>query len=379
MNRTWAVTAAVVALAGTGLVSPRAASAAPPPLTPLVVNFTGDIEGARPNGFSSVGVPQITFRDTVASGLSVGDFGTRSHGNAIAGSGPTAALEISLSAPTNALSIAFGNDDPALSNTSDLAQLTLFNGLTQVGQNVVNLNANNAMDQTINTTGEALFNRATFQYVDALGVPKNLTEVVDDVTVDALCTISGTTGDDNLVGTTENDVICGDAGDDTIGGDSGDDVIYGGAGDDTIHGRGGADLIAGGSGNDRVSAGDGQDVVMGEAGNDTLSGGARADQVNGGSGDDVSYGRSGRDYLTDPRGNDVMFGGPGRDQVNGAAGTDRVYGGTGSDRVSGGTGNDQVFGGTGWDQLAGGTGRDRCDGGVGRDIGHSCGLQTRIP
>ena len=377
MNKAWAVTAAVLALAGSGLASPGAASAAT--LTPLVVGFTGDTAGARPNGFSSVGVPQIAFYDTVGSGLSVSDFGAGSHGNALAVSGAASALEIRLSAPTNALSLAFGNDDPAVSDTSDVAVLTLFNGLTRVGENRVNLNANGTMDETINTTGEALFDRVTFQYVDAMGLPKNLTEVVDDVTVDALCTISGTTGDDTLVGTSGNDVICGDAGDDTIRAGSGDDVVYGGAGADRISGGAGSDLISGGSGADRVWAGNGNDEVMGGAGNDTLSAGAGADEVNGGTGNDHLSGDSGRDLLTDPRGSDVMFGGSGRDQVNGSRGTDRVHGGSGRDRVSGGTSNDQVFGGSGRDQLAGGTGRDRCDGGTGRDVGHSCEVRVRIP
>jgi Ca2+-binding RTX toxin-like protein len=377
MNKVWAVSAAVLALAGSGLVSPGSVSAAT--LTPLVVTFTGDTAGAKTNGFSSSGVPQLSFYNTDGPTLDVGDFGTRSHGNAIAVTGPTAALEIRLSALTNAMSLAFGNDDPALSNTSDFAQLTLFNGPTQVGQNRVNLNANNAMDENILTTGEALFNRATFQYVDALGVPKNITEVVDDVTVNALCTISGTTGDDNLVGTPGNDVICGDAGNDTISAGAGADIVYGGTGADTISGSDGADLISGGSGNDRVRASDGNDVIMGDAGNDILSGGAGADEVNGGSGNDLLYGRSGKDYLSDPRGNDVMFGGRGADQVNGVRGTDRVHGGPGRDRVSGGIGNDQVFGGTGRDQLAGGVGQDRCDGGKGRDTGQSCEVRILIP
>ena len=378
MNKVWAVSAAVLALVVSGLVSPGTASAATP--TPVVANFTADSAGAKANGFSSTGVPQLSFYDTAGSGLRVNDFTTRSHGNAIAVfGGTTSALEIRLSAPTNALSLAFGNDDPALSNTSDLARLTLFNGLTQVGQVSVNLNANDAMDETINTTGEALFNRATFQYVDALGVPKNMAEIVDDITVNALCTISGTTGDDTLVGTSGNDVICGDAGNDTISAGAGDDIVYGGVGADRISGGDGADFVSGGSGNDHVSAGDGNDVVMGDSGDDTLRGGAGADQINGGSGNDHLYGQSGKDYLADPRGNDVMFGGTGADRVYGVRGTDRVHGGPGRDQLSGGTGNDQVFGGKGRDQLAGGVGHDRCDGGKGRDHGQSCELSTRIP
>jgi Ca2+-binding RTX toxin-like protein len=378
MNRLWAVGVAVLALVvGGGVVAVGPASAAT--LTPLVVNFTGDTAGAKANGFASAGVPQVTFYDTGGSGLSVGDLGARSHGNAISASGAVSALEIRLSALTNSLGLAFGNDDPASSNTSDLARLTLFNGLTQVGQVNVNLNANATMDENINTTGEALFNRATFQYVDSLGVPKNLTEVVDDVTVNALCTISGTTGNDTLVGTPGNDVICGDAGNDAISAGAGDDIVYGGAGADTISGGDGADLVSGGSGDDHVSTGAGNDVLMGEVGNDTLSGGAGADELNGSFGNDVLKGGSGKDYLGGVKGNDSLFGGAGGDRVYGGAGTDRVAGGPGRDQISGGTGDDQVFGGHGRDVVAGGTGRDHCNGGPGRDTGQSCELRTRIP
>ena len=87
----------------------------------------------------------------------------------------------------------------------------------------------------------------------------------------APCTITGTSGDDELRGTSGADVICGRGGDDRIyggagsdriTGDRGRDVIDGGPGDDTIFGNLGDDVIDGGPGDDRINVvGGGRDIV----------------------------------------------------------------------------------------------------------------------
>jgi Ca2+-binding RTX toxin-like protein len=378
MNNLWAIPAAVLSLAAGGLVSPGVAAAATP--TATVVNFTDDPAGAKANGFASSAAPQVFFYDTSGANLIVADFDNRSHGKALfVGAADESALEIRLPAPTNAISLAFGNDDPGVVNTTDLARLTMFSGTTQVGQVDVHVNANNVMDQTISSSGEALFNRATFQYVDALGVAKNLVEIVDDVSVNPLCTIAGTPGDDNLIGTVGNDVICGDAGDDTISGDTGDDLIYGGAGSDTISGGAGADTIYGGSGDDQVSAGSSNDVVLGGDGNDIVSGGDGADQLNGGTGNDDISGNTGDDQLIGATGDDHLSGGVDKDQLSGGTGRDDLSGGRGRDQLSGGSGRDLLSGGKGRDHLAGGTARDHCDGGKAHDTATSCEVRSNIP
>jgi hypothetical protein len=378
MTKVWAMAAAVLSLTAAGLFSPGAASAATP--APIVVNFTGDTPGAKANGYASPAAPQVFFYDTIGSDLYVTDFGDQSHGQAIrAGNDDASALEMRLTAPTNAISLAFGNDDPTVVNGSDMARLTLFHGTTQVGQVDVNVNANDVMDQTISATSEAIFNRATFQYVDAVGAPKNLIEIVDDITINPLCTFAGTPGDDNLVGTEANDVICGDAGDDTISGGGGDDLIYGGAGSDTISGGSGVDTIFGQSGNDQTSGDSGKDVVQGGTGNDTLSGGADADQLSGGSGNDAIFGGTGNDQISGATGNDHLSGGSGGDVISGGSGGDVISGGTGRDQLSGGSGRDHLSGGRGRDHLAGGTARDHCDGGKSHDTATSCEVRTNIP
>ena len=88
------------------------------------------------------------------------------------------------------------------------------------------------------------------------------------------CTISGTSGNDNLVGTPGRDVICGLAG---------DDVIRGRGGNDSLRGDAGKDRLFAGPGNDTLEGGGGADTLLGETGKDLLlaKDGAR-DTVDGG-------------------------------------------------------------------------------------------------
>ncbi len=64
------------------------------------------------------------------------------------------------------------------------------------------------------------------------------------------------------------DIISGSG---TITGTSGNDLILGGPGNDTINGMGGNDCILGGGGNDTIDGGDGTDVCIGGPGTDTFA------------------------------------------------------------------------------------------------------------
>jgi uncharacterized repeat protein (TIGR01451 family) len=130
------------------------------------------------------------------------------------------------------------------------------------------------------------------------------------------CTITGTPGDDILVGAEGNDVICGLGGDDRISAGDGDDIVYGDAGDDRILGGAGNDRLDGRAGDDRVDGEDGDDTalggvgadrVLGEDGDDWLKGGAGADVLKAGADDDVLLGRGDGTR-------DVLRGGPGSDE-----------------------------------------------------------------
>lgn len=73
------------------------------------------------------------------------------------------------------------------------------------------------------------------------------------------------------------DSITGTSGNDTIVGANGADTLNGGRGNDSLFGAAGPDLLRGGLGNDSLNGGDGPDVLDGGKGNDILTGGAGPD------------------------------------------------------------------------------------------------------
>lgn len=85
-------------------------------------------------------------------------------------------------------------------------------------------------------------------------------------------TIVGTSGDDELEGTSGNDVIVGLDGDDEIEGKGGNDLICGGDGEDKLEGDDGNDVLIGGAGNDELEGDDGDDILDGGDGTDELDG-----------------------------------------------------------------------------------------------------------
>ena len=150
--------------------------------------------------------------------------------------------------------------------------------------------------------------------------------------------ISGTSGDDTLIGTACDDEILGLNGDDSIDGAGGNDVIYGGRGDDDIAGGDGADRIRGGRGDDDIDGGNGADRIHGGRGDDDIDGGDGADRIHGGRGDDDIDGGDGADRIGGDSGNDLIDGGAGDDMVFGNGGDDTIHGGTGDDIIYGDNG-----------------------------------------
>ena len=96
--------------------------------------------------------------------------------------------------------------------------------------------------------------------------------------------ISGTAGDDVLVGTSANENIYGYAGHDRLDGGSGNDTLYGHEGDDFLFGGDGDDYLAGQEGSDTMDGGAGNDTLAwgGGGGLETLTGGSGADIFMGG-------------------------------------------------------------------------------------------------
>ncbi len=182
----------------------------------------------------------------------------------------------------------------------------------------------------------------------------------------------------------------GTSGDDVIHGSDNDDEIYGRSGNDVLFGGGGNDEIYGGSGNDYIFGEEGLDVIYGGDGNDVLSahqGGN--DQLFGGNGNDLYYVIRTTDSITEGfnQGIDtvsssvtydlsqsnadlenlVLTGatnihGTGNDldnQITGNSGNNILIGYDGNDTLSGLGGDDALLGEKGNDILTGGTGKDQ--------------------
>jgi len=163
---------AVIAVAST-------ASAAP-----ILIGFDGDPVFVNvANGFTSSDSGAVHFGDTSGSDLIVLNSATVSNGSnalAVFSDHDDSALRIDLDFVAEAISFDFGNDDPLYSLASDQAVLTTFLGGTQVGQVMVTMNRNKAMDQTIAFAG-VKFDSATFKF--AVSPSLGLTEVVDNLSI----------------------------------------------------------------------------------------------------------------------------------------------------------------------------------------------------
>jgi Ca2+-binding RTX toxin-like protein len=201
----------------------------------------------------------------------------------------------------------------------------------------------------------ATSNTATFTLASSAGlepIPPNGDDCVPGIRRE------GTSGNNLLRGTPDQDTLIGGGGNDTLRGFDCDDTLSGGAGRDRIFGGNAGDTINGNQGNDRL---------FGQNGDDTIIGGLGNDRVNGGRGDDLIFGRRGNDRLNGRWGNDTIVGERGRDRINGGANNDFLQGRQGNDRINGNNGNDLIFGNLGRDQLAGGRKNDTIYGGRGND------------
>ena len=187
----------------------------------------------------------------------------------------------------------------------------------------------------------------------------------------------GAPTDDNIFGTSFNDLLLGADGNDLIVAEGGNDTLNGGAGNDLIRAGVGNDWVDAGDGNDTVYAGNGNDTLLGGAGDDFLEGNNDADSLEGGAGNDTLRSNRGDDYLDGGEGNDLviggddqdtLFGGDGNDELNGFNGDDYADAGAGDDLVLGGSGNDTLLGGGGADTIRGEGANDEISGGDGNDL-----------
>ncbi len=235
------------------------------------------------------------------------------------------------------------------------------------------------------TTAENEFQgtRAVFDLsFSKVQVPIKLPEVCSALQGQIFVQIDGTSGNDRIRGTGENELIFGYDGNDRIEGGGGHDCIIGGDGNDRIDGGTGNDIIDAGEGNDTVRYSTHNDIIWGRGGNDNLDGGSGDDLIYAGPGNDRVIGGSNNDYIEGGdgddnidagSGNDLVYGQSGKDKIDGGADQDTLYGGDDDDNLNGGSGNDFLYGEAGNDTLKGGSGNDYLDGGPGdnNNIGNS--------
>jgi Ca2+-binding RTX toxin-like protein len=230
--------------------------------------------------------------------------------------------------------------------------------------------------------------------------------------------IRGGSGNDQIDGTADANLLLGNAGDDVISAGSGDDRVDGGPGGDTMTGgvgsdildysartaplfltlAGGAndgeagegdnaagdfDVVFGGSGNDRMTGSSIQNILRGEGGNDVLDGAGANDTLLGGLGDDRLLGGLGGVAID----NDDLVGEDGTDTADysarsgaltidaddddddgGAGEGDNVWAST--ENILGGSGNDSLTGNSSANFLRGNGGTDTLFGLGGDDVLH---------
>jgi Ca2+-binding RTX toxin-like protein len=199
--------------------------------------------------------------------------------------------------------------------------------------------------------------------------------------------ILGTTGNDWLYGTDQNDIILGNSGDDRLYGGDGNDILIGGAGNDYMDGGRGSDTYV-------FNRGDGQDTIY-----DYRYSANEMNVIQFGEGvtkEDVIFAQDGNDLLIKIKGTDdslrvkywfdrwsfnsyrgfIFRFADGtelkaeeveRIVYSGTAGDDVLYGVEKDDVIEGGSGNDRLYGYGGNDTLIGGPGNDYMEGGEGND------------
>ncbi|AUB40918.1 Ca2+-binding protein, RTX toxin-related [Nostoc flagelliforme CCNUN1] len=220
--------------------------------------------------------------------------------------------------------------------------------------------------------------------------------------------IFGKTTDDKISGTSGNDTIVGWASGGNANSTSGNDTLNGADGNDSLAGGTANDSLIGENGNDTLDGGTGNDTLLGGAGNDTFRGSQGNDSINGGDGiDTADYSQIGQTITLSGVGTIEKAGGFGQDQLfrvenviananvaNNTIDTSQSLAGVAItvnlrtqslvannvpglgtlsftavnfDNVIGTNGNDNIVGDTQNNRLSGNNGDDTLDGGLGTD------------
>jgi Ca2+-binding RTX toxin-like protein len=214
--------------------------------------------------------------------------------------------------------------------------------------------------------------------MDLASIPSTVTANFDggsgDDTVSGHGSLSGGSGNDQVLGSPMADTLRGGSGRDALDGGDGPDDITGGGGTDTLSypaGRTTPLNITVGSGNFNDGGAEDQgasgrrdtvhgdiETVIGTTAGDLVAGDSSSETLIGLAGNDVLSGNNGSDTLLGLEGDDVLVGGNGHDLLRGWLGADRLFGGPDGDRLSGGPDGDFIVGNRGADILKGKGGID---------------------
>ena len=164
-------------------------------------------------------------------------------------------------------------------------------------------------------------------------------------------TITGTSQNDNLLGSTGDEIINALGGFDTITDYGGNDKLYGNGGNDRLFGGTGADLLDGGAGNDQLDGGAGTDTLAGGAGDDLYFIDGSGDTITEAAGEGTDTVRSTISYTLGANLEVLVLLGKaanatGNDEDNTITGTalaNVLDGGKGADTMSGGGGADIYY------------------------------------
>lgn len=189
-----------------------------------------------------------------------------------------------------------GTDIYGSGNSKTLKNFVDDGGLNGISLGTLGTGQSKNFDITItfDTNAGNDFQNATITFNLLIGITTNIPAECTGMQFNGP-TVFGTIGNDNLRGTSKNEIIVALEGNDIIDGGSGNDCIIAGEGNNIIDGGSGNDIITSLSGSDKIDGGSGDDSSLSGSGNDTLLGGSGNDVLNGGGGSDTADGGSGND------------------------------------------------------------------------------------
>ena len=187
--------------------------------------------------------------------------------------------------------------------------------------------SNATLSGTVTADADIIFGVGGNDTLDGLAGGDQISGGTGDDTLDGglgTDTLNGGADNDTLNSGDDNDTLYGGEGDDTLDGGDGDDILH--AEYDPVTGGGdGVDAIntlSGGLGMDQLFGGAGQDTLNGNEDDDLLRGGENSDTLNGGDDEDTLEGDGGDDILNGGADDDTLTGGAGVDQLTGGTGAD---------------------------------------------------------